>query len=332
MLKGWAPFDVDRDPTLFESKLSPVHTGAAMSFQAGLSGNTEIPDLWLTDWRGYGKLTDRDKARVAKFASVRGMLEPPMPNVKHTLLSSILGYYTYNDRPAGDELSYDYQVAKQARDLGYDIFQTTPKQGRICLWMSDDQKQATWGINVARPEVARWLGNLRAGYGGNFAGFHVDYWSPWGWIIRDPGYARAFGINGLTGEDQFWEMFRAGMRTYCQALRHTRLMRYGADTLIVGQQFHNGAAPYTEMRQINGRFCEVGPWSFGMSPDKHMMQFVDFKTIGVEPFQHVIEVREPTIYPPTMLLKVGAQMSHVNAAISWGRDATAGEGWPWPIL
>ena len=340
MFNGWAPFDVTEegldDPTdqrepppaaMSESGMHALITG----YEAAVERTAPLPRLMVTDWRGLGRWTTDDRRRPASIVSCRALAAPPIPGAT-TLLSTIFGYYMLDEKPAGDPRSFDYRIAKIARENGYDVFPTTLngqlKPSRMVLWSSSDGRQKTYALNVTQSQVPRMWGRERASKDVWADGYHVDYLTGFGWLLADPGYTAAYGIDGMQDAAQFWDRFDEGMGNALQVLRYTR----SKSTILLGQQFHNGKPPNNpQMWWCNGRYCEESPTHFGMTFAKHRMLFEQWRSFCRvdRPLQgHALELRTPWAWSADYVQQTLDLAVEFDSAVSWGRDATGGIGWP----
>ncbi len=279
--------------------------------------------FFLYDARGPKGWTTNDRARVADLCGVRGWTEPAIAGIPNLVLSGT-SYYTYEGRPAGEPGTLIYRTADEAMRRGYDIFPTLPKQGRVLVWESPDQRQQTWGINLARREVAHWFARVHAECDAWAAGWHFDYWTSLGWLWDSPWYRQRTGTTGVMYPDQFWQNYDSGMGTFSTSLRAFR-----PTALQIGQQFHNGSPPYSQMRGLNGRWIEDYPTRW-MSFDQNELQLKEWasQVSKQTPIAHVFELRDPTRFSITYQRQVLDWCAAIGAYCSWGVDATAMIGRP----
>ena len=282
------------------------------------------PSWCVRDLRGPDAWTPEDKARTAEYAIVHPAWERnPMPGSK-TLVHTGPTMYLYNGKPAGSPGSLLYRVADEAMKHGYDILPTRPKQGRVELWWSDDGRQQLFALNIARREVALWLGRVIAESCPWAQGFQLDYWTSLQWIWDNPAYRARAGTTGVLYPDTYWSDWDSGLLSLSGAIRAHR-----DPVILVGQQWHNSAPPYTPMKRLNGRFIEDYPTRWMPLASHELLIRAWGTSVSREsPIVFMVELRDPGNFSVDYQRTLIDWCAALGLVLVWGRDANALKGRP----
>lgn len=284
-----------------------------------------VAGLALTNWTGTWSAAQKALTPALVSCSV-AMKAPPVPGARQTVIGTQAAVELWDGEPAGAPGDFKYDVATEARALGYDLFPMVGRDGFIHTGARfltfDDGHTSTYALNLTRPEVCRWFAARFVEHFPWADGWHADYWTNLAWIDQKD-YVRP------VGGDAFWLAYQNGLTRIAREIRGLRSPR---PTRIIGQQFHNmRGAP--DMAQLSERYVEDYPWKWGWYRPWQKFHgdqidaFAGFlRAVGNTP-EHVIELRYPLAYTAyerqSILDFAGAR----GCLVSWGRDRNAGAGW-----
>lgn len=170
----------------------------------------------------------------------------------------------------------------------------------MTIWASGSQ--SVTAVDLTRLDVIEEWTDLLLGYFYWADGVHFDYFSSLSWLDASisPAYWRSYDL--------------------AYAATMMRLKRLRVNWMLTGQQFHLTAiTPY-----VDGLYLEESPGHFGLSFD----QIKESMWRHGHPENWTIELRSPQSWSAEYRETVARFAASQGCFLSWGRDATAGVGFP----
>lgn len=313
------------------------------------SGHLEVDvnALMLTNWGGSWSPTQQAMApALVSCSPTTANLDrtaSPVPGAAKTIIGTQAALGLYDNAPPTVAGQFPYQLATEAVANGYDLLSmvrisdggTSQARMRTYAQAALGTQQETFLLDMTKPAVPLWWANLFHQHFPWVDGWHCDYWTKMDWIFSDAPALNPL-YSGVADSVNFWNAYMDGLSAAMAELRRLRTLA-GKPTLIIGQQWHNNRPQ--DCFQLDGRYIEDYPWRWG-APNPwvayHQTRLTEFagyaRYAGHGPPQHVFELRYPS-GPPNNFSQSQrneflAFCASTGSLASWGRDATAGVGWP----
>lgn len=306
--------------------------------------------LMITDWRNPEAFSPGDLTRAGELVSCSNRWSAKPIAGRTTIVGNLSGYSLWQGAvqvPGGTDSQFAKTVTEEGIAAGYDLWTLLGDDGLVktgrklkifdaSIGEGGADGTTTFMWNMTRPAVSRWFAQRLYDYFGWSDGSHWDYWTGLEYLLLDtnpdiealnPGIANIYHSSGAAAG---WALYQRG---HARAAEHLRRLRTaaGKSTIILGQQFQSASAEWD--RELTGRFIEEDPDRWGTNPwqtyhDAQIALTVARSIHGATAAAHAVEMRYPNAYSAGYKNDVMAWANTNSCYVSWGRDSSAGVGWP----